>query len=136
NAANYGAATQTKTTGRRSTFTVMVEKRGTEFNVYVEGTKVIRDRLTCVDVAGFTEIKNLLTNVVKISNVKIYEAKYMQYMPILTDTEAWGAYDAVATSTKPKIGGNGVNHPSTILLEYVYNECLRELADDLKVASI
>jgi hypothetical protein len=57
-------------------------------------------------------------------------------MPVLTDTESFGAYSSTDTGTKPSIGGNGVNHPSTMLIEYVYNECLRELVDDLKVASV
>jgi hypothetical protein len=134
---HYPNPTQTNTTGRTNKMSIRVEKRGSELNIYKNRQKIIRDRLTCVDVAGFIQLKSsIATTTCTISNIKLYKAKYLQYMPLLTDTEAWGTYNSADTSTKPTIGGNGVNHPSTMLLEYVYNECLREFVDDLKIASI
>lgn len=132
--ANYSAFTQDKTTARTNTIAVRIEKRNAEFNIYINKVRVIHEHLTCCDVAGFIQLRSIITNPFTISGVKFYKAKYTQYTPIMTDSEAWGSYSSSNFTTRQDIGGNGVNHPSNILLKEVYEEALKEMAHDLKVA--
>lgn len=133
---HYPTVTKTGTAGRSSKMSIRIEKRGNEFNIYKNRIKIIRDRLTCVDVAGYIQLKCSIVSSCTISNIKLYKAKYVQYMPLLTDTECYGEYNVADATTRTYAGGNGLNHPTTLLIEYVYNETLRELENDLKIASI
>ncbi|MBA9088724.1 hypothetical protein FHR92_005242 [Fontibacillus solani] len=113
--------------------TIRAEKRRDLIEISVNSVRVYRGRAQINNIPGAFEIRknsSVGTEFV-LKNFKIYEGTYRQYVPTLTDTEMWGPYVADDYNTKPGIGGNGVNHPSTIGVQEVYCTALKEFVDDL-----
>ena len=68
---------------------------------------------------------------VTLSNLRIFEPIYTNYLPTLTDTEAYGTFIDGDYSQRPITGGNGVNHPSSQGIIEMYLPCVKELAEDI-----
>ncbi|MBA9088641.1 lysophospholipase L1-like esterase [Fontibacillus solani] len=113
--------------------TFRVEKRRDLLEISVNGVRVYRGRAQINNIPGAFEIRknSSVGTAFVLKNFKIYQGTYRQYVPTLTDTEMWGPYIADDFNTKPGIGGNGVNHPSTIGIQEVYCTALQEFVDDL-----
>ena len=112
---------------------IRIEKREDVLDVFVDNARVFRDRLQICNIPG--SIRFLKdggsTGLITMQNIKIYKGTYTQYLPSLTEYEMFGLYENGVYTLKPIIGGNGVNHNSTIGYEETDVPVLKEFVDDL-----
>jgi hypothetical protein len=113
-----------------------IEKRAEILEVYVDGLRVIRDITAINNLPGtiHMDMNGTGAAVYQIRNIKMYKAEYRQYVPSLTEEEMYGPHVYGDYTTKPGIGGNGVNHPSTIGLEEAYCTALSEFVEDISAS--
>lgn len=64
-------------------------------------------------------------------NVRFFEFKPDCVEKSVTSDEAWGVYGTDSGGLKPLIGGNGVNHPSTIGISSFYKPVVDEFISDI-----
>lgn len=117
--------------------TIRIEKRDDVVDVFINNVRKMRGRFQINNLPGYVSLRKNSgdVGVITLQNLKIYEGVYPHKKPTLTEYEMWGLHEDGAYGTKPVIGGNGVNHPSTIGLEEVYVPALKEFVDDLGKAS-
>ena len=122
-----------------TTLNFRIEKRDNVIEVYreeLDGTNelLIRDKVNVWDIQGYIYIYfNFRTAgcTMTISNLRLFEAVYTNYLPTLSDNEAYGKYIDNDYTQKPITGGNGANHPSCYGLREMYLPCVKELAEDI-----
>lgn len=112
---------------------IRIEKRAETVNLYVNGSRVIRDY--CF-INSFPGKINLIMNqtgatIYQIRNLKLYVGEYRRYLPTVTERDMYGEMVIGDYGTKPDYGGSGTNHPSTIGIEEVYCAVLREFVEDI-----
>jgi len=122
-----------------SVFNIRIEKRGSVLEVHREVGGVaqgllLRDKLEVWDSIGnLVIVHNGITSgaTTTISNFRMFEPLYTDYLPELTEKMAWGNFNPSDTGLKTPYGGNGVNHPSSIGIKDMYLPCVEEFVSDI-----
>ena len=97
---------------------------------------ILRDDIVILD-EFISSFKNLFDAKVLFSggptkkNVRFFEFKPERVEKSVTADEAWGVYGTDSGGLKPLIGGNGVNHPSTIGISSFYKPAVDEFISDI-----
>lgn len=64
-----------------------------------------------------------------INNISMYSYQPNETFKSLTEDGLVGTYDASSIVTKLPYGGNGVNHPTSIAVNLLYNDALQDFVD-------
>jgi len=116
---------------------ITIEKRDDILDVFIDGHRILRDRIQICDFPGEIRLtKNAgSVGIITLQSIALYKGEYKQYLPSLSENEMFGLHEYGIYSTKSPYGGNGVNHPSTIALEEVYTPVLNEFINDLSLST-
>ena len=113
--------------------TIRIEKREDIIEIFINNIRKLRDRYQINNVPGIIILKKNAGDIgiITLKNIKVYAGTYKQYTPTMTEYETFGLFEDGIYTTKPLIGGNGANHPSTIGVEELYVVALTEFVEDL-----
>lgn len=125
---------------QKNVFHLRIEKRGNKLEVWEETFNgislglVLRDDVSIWDCLGdinFSIFQSNETAKVTMSDFRLFEPIYEEYMPEITEKMMWGEFNPNDTGLKTPYGGNGVNHPSSIGIKKVYFPLVEKLAQDI-----
>jgi GDSL-like Lipase/Acylhydrolase family len=120
----------------QSTLNLRIEKKDNIIEVHEEigGSAIkllLRDKIRVWDTHGIIRLSNTGNLTSQISNLKVYQPIYDNYMQTITEQETWGQFVDGDYTLKSPFGGNGVNHPSSIGVKEMYLPAIKEFVGEI-----